>query len=456
MSSSGDILPKSLGHQTELTTESDFEQIVSPDGTLSICGFGSLLSEQSARSTFPDLVNFRVAKLNGFRRVFAHVAPIFFERGIAKPETKEISSLSVEPYEGESLIVTVFEINKSEIPSYIEREHEFRFLAVQPETLEGSKYLIPAVLCARYSDEEYFQNRCKGSQEIYHKRYGQFGIGKIWRDDVLPCRVYCRHCVLAAKNLGKAAHDNFLDHTYLADRKTTLRKYLATTGYGIMEEEPPELLKGVSRGWVYHGQEMMRLEEVQAAAERRRATVGDKGKPRSRQELRLTEDKWGGGRVCLMIAMRMSGTPRSPPEFLAQNRKQILLLLQKEEKEQQLKEVRARLEFEDVSAEDVDEDDAETKVKQDKETSQPKIQGGRKETHEDGVKSRIAKKYLARQGVSRGWVYHGQEMMRLEEVQAAAERRRATVGDKGKPRSRQELRLTEDKWYDQKTRTKET
>ncbi|KAL8263983.1 hypothetical protein R6Q59_022113 [Mikania micrantha] len=243
MSSSGDILPKSLGHQTELTTESDFEQIVSPDGTLSICGFGSLLSEQSARSTFPDLVNFRVAKLNGFRRVFAHVAPIFFERGIAKPETKEISSLSVEPYEGESLIVTVFEINKSEIPSYIEREHEFRFLAVQPETLEGSKYLIPAVLCARYSDEEYFQNRCKGSQEIYHKRYGQFGIGKIWRDDVLPCRVYCRHCVLAAKNLGKAAHDNFLDHTYLADRKTTLRKYLATTGYGIMEEEPPELLK---------------------------------------------------------------------------------------------------------------------------------------------------------------------------------------------------------------------
>ena len=33
-------------------------------------------------------MNFRVARLNGFRRVFAHVAPIFFERGVAKPETK--------------------------------------------------------------------------------------------------------------------------------------------------------------------------------------------------------------------------------------------------------------------------------------------------------------------------------------------------------------------------------
>ncbi|KAD3068526.1 hypothetical protein E3N88_36406 [Mikania micrantha] len=84
--------------------------------------------------------------------------------------------------------------------------------------------------------------------------------------------------------------------------------------------------------------------------------------------------------------------PEITPEFLAQNRKQILLLLQKEEKEQQLEEVRAQLEFEDVSVEDMDEDDAETEVKQDKETRQPKIQGGRKENHEDGVKSRIAKK----------------------------------------------------------------
>ena len=49
--------------------------------------------------------------------------------------------------------------------------------------------------------------------------------------------------VLAAKNLGDEAYSNFLDHTYLADRQTTIRQYLATTGAGIMEEEPPESLK---------------------------------------------------------------------------------------------------------------------------------------------------------------------------------------------------------------------
>lgn len=106
----------------ELRDESDFEAIFSGGDFTSVCGFGSLLSgmydwdnnlivsysrwlilccdrfvclislsveaERSARSTFPELINFRVARLNGFRRVFGNVAPIFFERGIAKPETK--------------------------------------------------------------------------------------------------------------------------------------------------------------------------------------------------------------------------------------------------------------------------------------------------------------------------------------------------------------------------------
>ncbi|XP_015059533.1 uncharacterized protein LOC107005448 [Solanum pennellii] len=227
----------------ELADESDFDRIVSSDGLITICGFGSLLSERSARSTFPDLINFRVAKLSGFRRVFAHVAPIFFERGIAKPETKEISSLSVEPCEGETLIVTIFEIQRSEIPAFIEREHEFRFLAVIPETLNDLFYVNPAVICARYSDEEYLKNRCEGDKEIFFQRYGRYNIDKIWRDDIFPCRVYLRHCVLAAQNLGNLAYDNFLDHTFLGDRRTTIREYLSTTGSGIMEEEPPELLK---------------------------------------------------------------------------------------------------------------------------------------------------------------------------------------------------------------------
>ncbi|KAK8965794.1 hypothetical protein KSP40_PGU022416 [Platanthera guangdongensis] len=239
--SSPTAVPRSF---KELIDDADFESILTPEGYLVICGFGSLLSERSARSTFPNLKNFCVAFLRGFRRVFAHVAPIFYERGIAKEETKEISSLSVEPYDGESLLVTVFEITSSEISSFIERENEFRFLAVIPEALDGTAFTNSAVVCSRYSDEEYFQIRCKGNEDICFQKYGRYNIHKIWRDDILPCRVYLRHCVLAAKNLGGEAYDNFLDHTFLGDRRTTIREYLSLPGSAtIIEEEPPEALR---------------------------------------------------------------------------------------------------------------------------------------------------------------------------------------------------------------------
>lgn len=52
------------------------------------CNLLMRVAENSARSTFPHLINFRVARLLGFRRVFAHAAPIFFQRGIANPQTK--------------------------------------------------------------------------------------------------------------------------------------------------------------------------------------------------------------------------------------------------------------------------------------------------------------------------------------------------------------------------------
>lgn len=52
---------------------------------------------------------------------------------------------------------------------------------------------------------------------------------------------YCS--VLAAKGLGDEAYSNFLDHTFIADRKTTIRKYFEKMGTSIMDEDPPESLK---------------------------------------------------------------------------------------------------------------------------------------------------------------------------------------------------------------------
>ncbi|CAI8610697.1 unnamed protein product [Vicia faba] len=116
-------------------------------------------------------------------------------------------------------------------------------MPVFPESLDGKPYTNPAVLCASGTDDEFFKYRCPEGREIYFQQYGEYNIHKIWRDDALPCRVYLRHCVLAAQSLGDEAYNNFLDHTFIADRETTIRQYFEKMGTSIMEEEPPESLK---------------------------------------------------------------------------------------------------------------------------------------------------------------------------------------------------------------------
>mmetsp|Transcript_2984 Transcript_2984/g.10774 ORF Transcript_2984/g.10774 Transcript_2984/m.10774 type:complete len:306 (-) Transcript_2984:608-1525(-) len=231
----------------------ELDRLVDSAGMISIVGFGSLLSRRSCLSTFGAVKDFRPARLKNYRRVFAHLAPIFIRRGIANLETKEMSSLSVEPCPGESIVVSLFELSSEEIGSFIEREHEFRFTAVQTEEMDGTVSRKLSVACTRFSDVEY-RARCeepdgasKEEQEQlkfgvrggeYFERYGQYEIDRIWRDDLLPCPLYLRHCVLAAQALGEEAFNSFLDDTFLGDRTTTIRQYLSRRA-DIMELVPP-------------------------------------------------------------------------------------------------------------------------------------------------------------------------------------------------------------------------
>ena len=83
-----------------------------------IVGFGSLLS---AASTCPGVRNFRLGRVRGWRRVFGHPAHIFFHRGIARPETKEIASLCAEPSEDPraGFVMAAFEVPTIELPALV-------------------------------------------------------------------------------------------------------------------------------------------------------------------------------------------------------------------------------------------------------------------------------------------------------------------------------------------------
>lgn len=68
-----------------------------------------------------------------------------------------------------------------------------------------------------------------------------FNIPFVFKAHIHNFPLYPCGSVLAAQNLNQEAYDSFLDHTFLANRKTTIRSHLESYP-GIMAELPPSSL----------------------------------------------------------------------------------------------------------------------------------------------------------------------------------------------------------------------
>jgi hypothetical protein len=216
---------------------------------ITICGLGSLLSEASARSTFPTLSGFRLGRISGFRRVFSHPADIFFQRGIADLPSLQMASLSAEPCDGGSFFCAAFEVPaEGGIEAFRQRELEYDLQVVPFAEVDAAGAAVaPAgdppmgLLCCRSTDAAF---KARAPTE-YAEYIRACGVDTVWGwapdSGLRPCAVYLRHCVLAATKGGTLSLNSFLDETFLIDRKTTLRAYLAEHPEVMSTEPPPEL-----------------------------------------------------------------------------------------------------------------------------------------------------------------------------------------------------------------------
>ena len=189
---------------------------------ITIIGFGSLLSEASARRTTPGLSNYRLVTVPGYRRIFNKVGIVFVSKFGASPRDRAISSCATR-YDGTTqLVCAAFDIPADEFPALEEREHRYRWTEVR---YEGHAGIGRGVMCTESTDDAY-REKC-GSADEYEHRVGRYYRGKIWRDDILPHPMYLDFCLDAARAHGPRVIDNFLDTSYLADGVTTIRAYLA-------------------------------------------------------------------------------------------------------------------------------------------------------------------------------------------------------------------------------------
>ncbi|GMH92446.1 hypothetical protein TrST_g1897 [Triparma strigata] len=229
---------------------------VRQDPTATIIGFGSLLSPVSASHTCPSLTNFRLCRVKSFRRVFSHPASIFFDRGIALPSTKEIASLSTEPAgEDDGFVVSTFDVPNSELSGLLEREEEYNFVRIPvypllSSPLPKSTPVGSGYMCTRSTDFEVLTTRSLFSKYEPHLQpnYGFVSVWDEWGSDsgILPCPVYLRHCVLSSRreDVCEEGRRSFMEETFLADRVTSLERYMEVEGERIMKCAPPKELEG--------------------------------------------------------------------------------------------------------------------------------------------------------------------------------------------------------------------
>lgn len=190
--------------------------------TLTIIGFGSLLSEASARRTTPGLANYRLVTVGGYRRIFNKVGIVFISKFGASPCDRTVSSCATRHDGTTRMICAAFEVPAAEFPALEEREHRYGWIEVEYEGQCGSGR---GLMCTESTDDAY-RAKC-GSSHEYEQRVGQYYRGKLWRDDILPFPLYLDFCLDAARTHGHRVVDNFLDTSFLADNVTTIRTFLA-------------------------------------------------------------------------------------------------------------------------------------------------------------------------------------------------------------------------------------
>lgn len=198
---------------------------------ISVIGYGSLLSERSARETVPDLQNFRLVSVPGYCRIFNKVGVVFFSRHGALSTSLEIASCATRRSSAnDAMLCTQFECTEQAFEALYEREHRFEWIEVETCDQKGQRgvgMMGRGMMCTESSDAYYRQQKCADQTE-YQQRVGQFYSGVLWRDDILPFPRYLAFCLQAAQSQGPEVLDSFLDDSFLADGITPIRQYIAT------------------------------------------------------------------------------------------------------------------------------------------------------------------------------------------------------------------------------------
>jgi cation transport regulator ChaC len=192
--------------------------------TVTIFGYGSLLSYQSVLSTMPSATNFRGATLNGYSRNFNLVSINGIRSGTADLLTMEMAALTIRKDASGFVKGCFFDIPDVELVPYLEREH--RYIPIQVEAIdEKSNQNVLSWTVIEQTNDEYKNSM---SADEWQVRIGQYYKGILYgRTDILPMRSYLNNCLLFSYHLGGVLWLKNMLECKLADG-SSIKQYVTT------------------------------------------------------------------------------------------------------------------------------------------------------------------------------------------------------------------------------------
>lgn len=202
------------------------------NSTITVIGLGSLLSEVSARRTCPGLTNFRLAYLEGYKRVFNKTDSVLARAGKIPKDRNDYACLSAVPDANATpMAVSAFEIPSSDWLFLVQREFEYKLWSVPFRPVAGEEESTGVLCVGNYECDE----ECEiivNADPVRKACWEAFRLScdePMWRFDLLPNPEYLKRCLTYASKHGSEVLDNFLDTTFTG-QGMSIRDHLKTSG----------------------------------------------------------------------------------------------------------------------------------------------------------------------------------------------------------------------------------
>lgn len=188
-----------------------------------VIGYASLLSPISIRRLFPNVGRIAPVGIPGHARCFNSYGTLSIAKGLAHKDDKELAHASAILCSNSILYALAFELDETDFKTY--ERHEFRYDLRQVEVISrGTGEALNAIICYEGTDH-LIDTSLVGVSDIY-ALYAQYGVTSFWHTQHLPAKVYLKHCLASARELGEGYVANFLDTSFIHDRMTSVRAYL--------------------------------------------------------------------------------------------------------------------------------------------------------------------------------------------------------------------------------------